>query len=163
MAQRFYNDPANFGIGYPVIGANSITFGIGDPVYINTSGFLDLVSTSSKVLGYSVDDVGLMTSSNQTVAFVTPKYCYADAVLMVFPFAAAAAATQTQVGEYAIVSANTSGAFTLNASTSATVGQFLIVGINPNNQGSTSAGSAAELSEVVVRAAFLQAELYASS
>lgn len=168
MAQRFYADPANFGVGLPVIGANSITFSEADPIVVNSSGFLDLASTSSKILGFSLETIGALTSDNQTVAGVCPKYVYAEGVLVVFPIAAAVAATQTMLGEYFIFSGTTSGAFTLNATSSATVGQLLALGLNPNNQspngaGSTTAGTAAELSELVVRAAFKQTDAYASS
>lgn len=157
MAQRFYNDPAGFGTGYPIIGVNSATFSEGDPVYINTSGFLALGTASDKVLGYSTDTISALTSDNQTVAMVCPKYFYEDAVVMIYPLAAAAAATQTMIGEYTDISGTTSGSFTMNASTNATTGQFLILGINPNNGGSVSAGTTAELSELVVRVALRQA------
>lgn len=162
MAQRFLNDAAGFGVGYPVIGANSVTFSEADPVYINTSGFLAIGTATDKILGYSNETITALAADNQTVAMITPKYVYADAMLMVYPLAAAAAATQTMVGEYTDISGTTSGSFTLNASTSATAGQFLILGLNPNNSGSTTAGSTTELSELVVRASFLQSATTAS-
>lgn len=162
MAQRFLQDPANFGVGYPIIGANSIAFSEADPVYINTSGFLALGTASDKVLGYSLDTITALASDNQTVAMVCPKYCYADAVLVVIPLAAAAAATQTMIGEYVVLSGVTSGAMTVTTN-SATVGQFLVLGINPANNGSVSAGSTAELSELVLRASFIQPFTSASS
>ncbi len=162
MAQRFLNDTAGFGVGYPIIGANSVTFTEADPVYINTSGFLALGTSSDKVLGFSTDTISTLASDNQTVAKVCPKYLYHDAVLVVYPLAAAAAATQTMIGEYVVISGTTSGAFTVGTN-SATVGQFLVVGINPNNNGSVTDGTTAELSELVLRVAFPQTWTVTSS
>ncbi len=136
MSQRFFNDPAAFGVGYPVIGANSIAFATADAVYINTSGFLDIATTSSRILGFSVDDVSTLTSDNQTVAKVCPKYVYANNIIMVFP--ASGAITQTMVGEYADFSSTTSGAQTVSNSTSATAGQLFIIGFDPANDGTTT-------------------------
>ena len=134
MAQRFLNDSASFGVGYPVIGANSIVFSPTDAVYINTSGFLDSASTSSKVLGFALDNI-TMASDNQTVAKVTPKYCYADAVLVVYP--GDSACTQTKVGEYADLVTTTSGGQILNGTTAAT-GQFFVIGFDPDGDGTTT-------------------------
>lgn len=140
MAQRFYGDPLAGGVGYPVIGANSITFSAADPVVINSSGFLDLSTTSTKILGWAIDDSVVMTSTNQTVAFVCPKYVEAKNVKVVLPTASAVALTQTSVGEYFVLSGTTSGAFTVNTTSSATVGQLLCLGFNPDNDGTTTDG-----------------------
>lgn len=147
MAQKFLQDPAGFGVGYPNIGANSIVFNVGDAIYINTSGFLDIATTTSKIFGYSLEDV-TMTSDNQTVAKVCPKFVRAEFVAMVYP--ANGAITQTMVGEYAVFSSATAGAQTISNTTSATVGQFLVIGFDPNADGTTT--------DVVVRASLLQAE-----
>lgn len=143
MAQRFYNDPAGFGIGYPVIGANSATFSEADAVYINTSGFLDVATTSSRILGFSNETISALASDNQTVAKVTPKYVYTNGVLVVYT--ASGAITQTMVGEYADFSSTTSGAQTVSNTTSATTGQVFIVGFDPAGDGTTT--------DVVIQAA----------
>ncbi len=161
-SQRFFDDPAGLGVGYPVIGDNSAVFSLADPVFIDTDGFLDICTTSSKILGYSLATL-TMASDNETVAQVCPQYVYQEGVLMVYPITGAGAATQTMVGSYTVFSDVTSGGFTTSASDSDTVGQLFIVGINPVNGGSTTAGSATELSELVVKAAFKQTDTYAAS
>ena len=153
MAQRFLNDPAGYGVGYPIIGANSITFNEADAVYVNTSGFLDIASTSSAILGFSLETAAAMASDNQTNAKICPKYAYAEGVIVVYP--ASGAITQTMVGEYANFSSATAGAQTVSNSTSATVGQFFITGFDPNNDGTTT--------DVVVKVAFRQDRTTASS
>jgi hypothetical protein len=153
MAQRFLHDPAAFGVGYPVIGYDSIVFYTADAVYIDSNGYLNTASTSSKILGYSLDNI-TMSATNSTVAKVCPKYVYAENVEMVYP--ASTTLTQTMVGEYAVFSSATAGAQTLNASTtSGTVGQFLILGFQLADDGTTYEG--------IVKAAFKQSDCYASS
>lgn len=146
MAQRFARDPAFYGVGYPVIGANSIVFNTADALYINTSGFLDIASTTSKIFGYSLGDI-TMASDNQTVAKVKPPYAPAQGVEVIYP--ANGAITQTMVGEYTVFSSATAGAQTISNTTSATVGQFVVLGFDPDNDGTTT--------DVVVKAAVDQA------
>lgn len=134
MAQRFLNDPAGFGVGYPVIGGNSAAFSYADAVYIDTSGWLQVATTSSKVLGFALDTV-TMASDNQTVAKVCPKYVYADGVLVVL--GGDSACTQTKVGEYADLVTTTSGSQVLNGTTGAT-GQFFVLGFDPEGDGTTT-------------------------
>lgn len=153
MPQRFTRDPAGYGTGFPIIGANSVQFNTADALYINSSGFLDTASTSSKIYGYSIETPAVMASDNQTVAKVCPKYCYAEQVEVVYP--ANGAITQTMVGEYTVFSSATAGAQTISNTTSATVGQFLIVGFDPDKDGTTT--------DVVVRAAFKQSETYSAT
>lgn len=136
MAQRFLNDPSALGTGYPVIGANSEVFNLADAVFIDADGFLAIVSTSSKVLGFIVDQGPLtMESDNETVAKVCPKYCYDSNVLVVYPSDQACA--QTDVGTYADLGTTTSGGQILNLSGGAT-GQFFIWGFDPNADGTTT-------------------------
>jgi len=154
MAQQqvFLHDPAGYGDGYPIIGANSIVFYNADAVYINTSGFLDIATTTSKILGYAVENI-TMAATNQTVAKVCPKYVYADVVEMVYP--TSGAITQTMVGEYAVFSSATAGSQTISNTTSATVGQFLVIGFDPFASSDTSA--------VVVKAAYRQDDCYSAT
>ncbi len=153
MSQRFYSDPEANGVGYPVIGDNSAAFSIADPVFIDTDGFLDTCTTSSKVLGYSLDTV-TMAADNETVAQVCPEYVYADLVHVIYP-AATSVFSQTQVGSYFIFSGTTSGAFTVNITNSDTVGQLQLLGFDPAKDGTTTDG--------VFRATFRQGDTYAAS
>ena len=152
MAQRFYQDPGAFGVGYPVIGNTSVQFSVGDPVYINTSGYLAICTNAVKVLGYSLDNV-TMSATNTSVAKVCPKYVVSEAVKMVYPIVGSAAVDQTDVGEYVVLSSTTTGAISLAATNSGTVGQFLIVGFDPSGDGTTY--------DAVVQAAFRQPRVIA--
>jgi hypothetical protein len=134
MAQRFLQDPAALGVGYPIIGNNSVALAVGDAVTINGGGFLDIASTSGKILGYCLEAV-TMASDNETVAKVCPKYTYAEDVLMVYP--TDEAVTQTSVGQYADFSSATTNAQTLNLVAGAT-GQFLVIGFDPTGDGTTT-------------------------
>lgn len=147
MAQRFQVDPAGLGVGYPVIGANSIQFSVADAVYIDSSGFLAVATAVSKIFGYSLENI-TMASSNQTVAKVCPKYVEASsAVLMVYPTVSSVGLAQTEVGAFVSLSTVTTGAQAISSTTGAT-GQFLIVGIDPKADGTTY--------EAVVKAAYKQ-------
>lgn len=135
MASRFLTDPTANGVGYPVIAANSVALSVADAVYINTSGFMDVASTSSKVLGFSLDTITAVAGDNQTVAKVCPKYCYPDGVTIVIT--GDSACTQTKVGEYADLVTTTTGAQVLNGTVGAT-GQFFVIGFDPNADGTTT-------------------------
>ena len=135
MTQKFLADPAGRGAGYPVIGGNSVQFSHADPVYIDTSGWLAISSTTNKVLGYYVGQGETMASDNQTVAKKTPDYVYASGVEMVF--GSDQACTQTDVGAYADMGTATTGAFELNLNSGGT-GQYLVIGFDPDGDGSTS-------------------------
>lgn len=128
MGQKFLADPAGHGAGYPVIGKNDEQFSYADPVVIDTNGWLDLIGTTTKVLGYYTGQGETMTSDNQTVAKVKPDYVYAAGVEMVF--GADQAATQTDIGVYADMGTVTTGAFELNLVAGST-GQFLVIGFDP--------------------------------
>ena len=111
-------------VGVPVIAKNSEQFSIGDAVYIDTSGFLAKATTSSKILGYALEDY-TAASDNQTVAAYKPQYVYADDVEILID--ADSALTQTKIGEYADLVTVTSGVQVLNGTTGAT-GQFFVLG-----------------------------------
>ena len=145
MAQKFYNDPGQFGVGYPIIGLDSIVFHVADALYINTDGLLTTATTSSKIVGFSLEDV-TMSSTNSTVAKVCPKYAAAQSVEVRYP--ANGAFAQTNVGAIAVFSSATAGAQTISTTTSDTVGQFMVLGFDPDNDGTTT--------DVVVRVALPQ-------
>jgi hypothetical protein len=155
MSQRFYSDPLAQGVGYPVIGDNSAVFNYADAVFIDTDGFLDTATTSSKIMGFCIASGPLtMTSDNETVAMVCPQYVYSDNVQVIYP-AASSVFSQTLVGSYFVFSGTTSGAFTMNITNSDTVGQFQLLGFNPDNDGTTTDG--------VFRVALDQRDVSASS
>lgn len=132
--QRFHRNPVLIGSGYPIIGVNSAQFSTADGVYADSNGFLALITTSSKVLGYALQDV-TMASDNQTVAQVKPLYERAMGILM--EYTADQACTQTDIGAYADMGTVTSGVFVLNLA-AGTSGQFFVHGFDPDNDGTTT-------------------------
>lgn len=129
--QKFHRDPSGLGRGYPIIGKNDQQFSHADALLIDSSGWLALATTSSKVLGYYTGQGETMTADNQTVAKVTPDYCYAANVEMVY--GADQDATQTDIGAYADFGTATTGAFELNLAAGST-GQFLVLGFDPEDE-----------------------------
>ena len=121
---EFKGNISEMPVGVPIIAKNSETFSIGDAVYIDSDGFLALATTSSKILGYAVEDK-VAASDNQTVAKYCPQYVYADNVEVLVD--TDQAATQTDIGAYADLATVTSGAMVLNLVAGAT-GQFLVLG-----------------------------------
>lgn len=128
--QKFRYNPDLYGVGYPVIGANSVQFSGADPVYVDTSGWLTISSTTNKVLGYAVDDI-TMASDNQTDAEVKPKYIPSMHVQMVF--GSDQDCTQTDIGAYADMGTATTGAFELNLNAGST-GQYFVLGFDPDDE-----------------------------
>ena len=109
--QKFRQDPALFGTGYPIIGKNSEGLVEADAVYIDSSGFLAKITTSSKVLGFSIE-ARTMAADNQTVDKVKPQYAPALGIKMVY--GSDQDATQTDIGAYADMGTVTSNGFELN-------------------------------------------------
>lgn len=134
MAQYFLRTPDKGGVGTPIIGNNSEQFSYADAVYIDSDGFLAKATTSSKILGFALEDV-TMASDNETVAKYKPAYMPADQVTMVYT--ADQAVTQTDIGAYVDLVTTTSGAQVLNLAAGST-GQFIVMGFDPNNDGSTT-------------------------
>ena len=134
MAQRLLHENADLRVGYPIIGANSVAFAYADPVYIDTSGFLALATTSSKVLGHALDS-RTMAATNQTVAAVKPLYTPWEGV--VAAITADQAVTQTDIGAYADTGTGTSGAWVLNFA-AGTTGQFHCLGFDPEDTATTT-------------------------
>lgn len=148
--EKMYRNPLLLGTGYPVIGASSTTFTSGDPLTINSSGFLAVATSSGeKILGYAIE-TKTTTSDNETVAKYCPAYVPADGVWMLYQ--SDQACTQTDVGAYADVT-GTTGAIYINLAAGST-GQFFVEGFNPDGLGT---------SYVVVRAAEPQVLGFAQS
>lgn len=122
------------GVGTGVILKNSVQLSVGDPLTIDSNGYLDIASTTSKIIGYSLEDV-TAASDNQTVAMVKPVYVEAARVRMIYQ--ADQACTQTDIGAYADLGTASTGACVLNLAAGAT-GQFLVEGFDPYGTGDTT-------------------------
>ena len=128
--QKFRHDPDLVGSGFPIIAINSGSLNEADAVYIDTSGWLAVVGTTSKVLGFSLEKITI-ASDNQTVDKVKPKYAPWLGVQMVY--GADQDCTQTDIGAYADMGTATSGSQELNLSAGGT-GQFLVLGFDPDDE-----------------------------
>lgn len=121
---EFKGNIAEMPVGYPVIGVDSTQFSIGDAVYIDSNGYLALATTSSKILGYCIEDK-TTSSTNATVEYYCPQYVYGEDVEILID--SDQAATQTDIGAYADLASATTGAMTLNLAAGST-GQFFVLG-----------------------------------
>jgi len=129
MAIEFKGNISEMPVGVPVIAKNSVGFSIGDALTIDSNGFLDLASTSSKIIGYCLETV-TVASNNQTVAMYCPQYVYGEGVEVLID--TDQAATQTDIGAYADLGTTTTGAQVLNLAAGST-GQFFVLGIDADN------------------------------
>ena len=128
--QKFRYDPDISKAGYPIIGKNSEDISPSDAVYADTNGFLALITTSSRVLGYATDDV-TMASDNQTVDAVKPSYVPALGIEMVY--GSDQDCVQTDIGAYADMGTVSSNGFELNLSAGSS-GQFFVLGFDPDEE-----------------------------
>lgn len=115
--------------------ANSAHLDPDDPVYIDSSGFLNKVSATTKVQGYYVGASIDAASDNQTVGLVEGTYQPVDTET-VFQGTADQACTQTDIGAYADFAVN-ANAITINLAAGAS-GQVEIIDFDPNNDGTTT-------------------------
>lgn len=122
------------GVGTGVILKNSTTLSVGDPLTIDSNGFLDIAATTGKIIGFCLEDV-VGASDNQTVAKVMPVYMEAARVRMIYQ--ADQACTQTDIGAYADLATASTGACVLNLAAGST-GQFLVEGFDPYGTGDTT-------------------------
>ena len=126
---KFKRDPKEYGTGHPIIGVDSTEFSVGDAVYIDSNGYLALATTSSKVLGYCIEDK-TTSATNTTVEKYCPLYVYADDVEVEID--SDQACTQTDLGAYADLGTVTSGGMILNLAAGST-GQFLVIGFDADD------------------------------
>jgi len=115
--------------------ANSVTLDFGDPIKLDSNGFLAPVAAGDKVEGFFAQATTTATSDNQTVALA--KGLYQPVTFdMVLEATADQAATQTDIGAYAdfIVSGTT---FTINLAAGSS-GQVMILDFDPNRDGTTT-------------------------
>ena len=132
---RLYKVPVDVAYETPAIAAQGIQFTIGDAVYIDTSGFLAIATTSSKIIGFVMESF-TATADNNTVKKYRPTVLPAlQGVQVVMTMSTAIA--QTNVGEYSDLSTVTTGAQVLNATTGAT-GQFFVLDFDPEGEGTTT-------------------------
>jgi len=122
-------------VGVPIIAKNSEAFSVGDAVYADANGFLAKITTSSKILGYVIEDF-TAAADNQTVAAYCPLYVYADDIEVLVD--TDQALTQTDIGAYADMATVTSGAMVLNLAAGAT-GQFFVLGSDTDTPNTSKA------------------------
>ncbi len=134
MAQYFLRTPDKGGVEQPIIGNNSEVLSYADALSIDGNGHIIVATTSSKVIGFCLEDV-TMASDNETVAKYCPLFVPVEEVTMVYT--ADQALTQTDVGAYADLVTTTSGAQVLNLAAGSS-GQFIVLGFDPNNDGTTT-------------------------
>lgn len=121
----------------PIIAANSITFAEGSPVYINSSGFLDLAAAGTLIYGFCTE-AKVTTSDNQTVAQYKPRVISGENVMWWCDGDEAFA--QTDVGQYCDLGTVTAGVPVMNLPGGAS-GQMLLVMLlsdqDPSAEGDT--------------------------
>jgi hypothetical protein len=128
--QKLLHDPAGLGRGFPILGVASGVFTHGDPVYIDSNGFLNVASNSSGILGYYVGPGETLLSTNATVDKICPDWVPARDIVMSFP--ALRAITQTDLGTTADFSTYTTGAYVVDPDT-ASDDTVYIVGFDPDD------------------------------
>ena len=150
--QKFHTDPQYLGAGYPIIAAASTQLSEADAVYIDSNGFLAISSTTNKILGFSLDTIDALESTNESTEKVKPKYTPAQGIRVQYP--SDIDCTQTDIGAYADLSSGTTNAQTVNLVAGST-GQFLVLGFDPEGE--------ADNDVVVVEAAEPQSLAFAQS
>lgn len=118
------------------VGANSTTFTIGDPVVVNTDGFLIVATAGSRVDGV-VDESVVMASDNQTVAAYKVTFIPAN-YRDLYEADMSAAILATNRRQYCDLT-GTTGAVQLDQGTVVdTFGAFAITHLDPRNESSTT-------------------------
>jgi len=102
---------------------NSGSFDHGDPVYIDSNGFLAPATAGGKIIGFFADADVTAASDNQTVAKAKGAYWPANKNMR-FEITSDQACTDTDCGAYADL-AVAAGVYTLNLAAGSS-GQFLV-------------------------------------
>lgn len=126
LFSREYGDEQ---VGPSIIGKNSEQFSNGDPVTIDTSGWLRIAAAAEPIIGFYTGPGETMAATNQTVAKKTPKWIRAQGVEVEIAAVSGTTPVQTDVGEFADLSVATTGAQTLAAPASNSTAQFIVTGI----------------------------------
>lgn len=114
---------------------NSASLDFGDPIKLDSNGFLAPVAAGDKVEGFFAQALTTVAADNQTVALT--KGVYQPVTFdMVLEATADQAATQTDIGAYADF-AVAGGVFTINLAAGAS-GQVMILDFDPNRDGTTT-------------------------
>jgi len=133
--QKFHRVPSLIEHGYPVLGTASTSVSVADGVYIDGNGYLTIVTTSSKVAGFS-NETKTFAATNATVELYKSQWIPWLGVLMVY--GSDQDCTQTDVGAYADFVTITSGSQALNL-LAGTSGQFLVLGFDPDGESDNDA------------------------
>ena len=138
-------------IQYDIVGANSAAFTVGDPITIS-SGQAIVAGNSDTVVGIAVK-TQTMTSTNATVAKVTPGYIPVDNdTIFLMGTNTDLTNTATDFGAYCSLTANTTATVQVNSSNIVRTGSDRVVSIeqvDPFNEGGSCSGSG--LRTVLVR------------
>ena len=133
-------NPVNFASA--VIGKNSEVFTSGDVATIDASDGLKVAGATDSVIGV-VQKTATMTSSNETVAKVTPAYIPVDQDYEFLMGTNADMSPLTSVGAYYKLT-GTTGAMQVDVTSGAMTGTARIVmctKVDPNAEGGTGSGS----------------------
>jgi hypothetical protein len=134
------NNPVNF--AYSIIGKNSEVFTQGDIATVDASDGLKVAGASDSVIGV-VQKTQTMTSTNETVAKVTPPYIPVDQDYEFLMGTNSDMSPLTSVGAYFKIT-GTTGAQQVDTNAGAMTGSARIVlctKVDPSAEGGTGAGS----------------------
>lgn len=133
MPQRIHRNTLGAPATANVVGANSLTLALADPVSISATGFLGITASGSdRCHGYSLHS-GVLASDNQTVGLVQPLYMPWFGMEVVYDTASSTASTASSRGTFVDLGTVTSGAITVtladgtNSLTTTTRGQFHVL------------------------------------
>lgn len=116
-------------VGPAIIGKNSEQFTKGDPVTVATDGFLRIAAAGEPIFGYYDGPGVTMAATNQTVAKVKPRWIRAQGVEIEIAVVNGTTPAQTDIGEFADLSAAGTGAQTLASPSSNATAQFIVTAI----------------------------------
>lgn len=117
------------------IGANSEVFAIGDPVTMDTDGFLIVATAGTRVIGVC-NQVATMASDNETVAATKVEFIVSD-YRDLYEADMSAAITATNRSQYADLTGTTGAVKIDQGSVNDNTGQFRIATLDPRGESST--------------------------
>jgi hypothetical protein len=122
------------------VGKNSEVFNIGDLVFFNTDGMIEVVDTTLlKIEGISKEK-DTMSATNQTVELKTQAYTPVEVDQAEFEMDFDADVTATNRGAYYTIAGGTGAQKVTFASASDTVGQVYCVKVDPRGEGDLRRG-----------------------
>lgn len=147
-----YKSPANpVNEEYPVVGANSIAFTVGDPVLVSST-FANIPgsgNTTTSLIGIAAKTV-TMSSTNQTVALVKVPIIPADQDYTFLAGANGELSLTTSAGAFfnLVVTGSITGQYLIDAATAGTNPNnalVVCVGVDPQNLGTTGVGGGSRM------------------